>query len=562
MHGGLTDPGVVWSAPPQKAGMRAPSVRATAAWLFVLIASIYLLTAAGRFANYDAESMFAVTRSLYERGSLEVGPCDARSWSIACVRGVDGRYYSGYGVVPSGAALPFFAAGRAAGVITGFNPELAAAAAVSFMNSLAGALACVALFLWAVQAGCTLRESALAAILLAFATPVWFHSTKEFYSEPLFALFVVGPFAALSRATRSSAIVAGVLFGLAVGTRVFGLIYLPIAVVYAVLVAKGSKLPVSRSPLRDTLPVARRFRDSMQELRHSPAPFFLLSVLICLTGIGILNLLRFGSPLNTGYHVALPTLGAVFSTPIPVGLWRNLFDGDVGLVWFAPLILLLPLTWPRFHREHRLESFVCLAAAVVSLIFFSAYTYWHGGWSYGPRLLTPVLPFLVFPLTPMLSRETGRILSPAVLARVAFVVIALAVAIQIIGVIPPYTRHYYLRSFYGVESPRPWLHRSPLLENIEDLPNVMSYVVGSRGAGGTGVTLAPESAAKSIAVPVQTDKDRYLLRFPNSINLLAPDIWWVKAAVLGTPWRVLAPLVLLLCLSAMAAASRLGRINA
>lgn len=541
MHGALTDPGVAGSAPAQKSGMRAPSVRATAAWLFVLIASIYLLTAAGRFANYDAESMFAVTRSLYERGSLDVGPCDTRSWSIACVRGVDGRYYSGYGVVPSAAALPFFAAGRAAGVITGFNPELAAATAVSFMNSLAGALACVALFLWAVQARCTLRESALAAILLAFATPLWFHSTKEFYSEPLFALFVVGSFAALSRGTRSSAIVAGVLFGLTVGTRVLGLIYLPIAVVYAVLLATSSKLPVSRS--------------------RSPAAWFLLSVLICLTGIGMLNLLRFGSPLNTGYHVALPTFGAVFSTPIPVGLWRNLFDGEVGLVWFAPLILLLPFTWPRFHREHRLESFVCLAVALSSFVFFSAYTYWHGGWSYGPRLLTPVLPFLVLPLTPMLSRETGRILSPA-LGRIAFVLVALAVAIQVIGVIPPYTRHYYLRSFYGDESPRPWLHTSPLLENLEDLPNVMSYVTGSRGAGGTGVTLAAESAAKSVAVSVQGDKDRYLLRFPNSINLLAPDIWWVKAAVLGTRWRVLAPLVLLLCFCAIAAASRLGRINA
>ncbi|HLE57600.1 MAG TPA: hypothetical protein VJB15_10995, partial [Rhodothermia bacterium] len=56
-----------------------------AGWLFVLIASIYLLTAAGRFANYDAESMFDVTRSLYERGSLDVGPCVARTWSIACV---------------------------------------------------------------------------------------------------------------------------------------------------------------------------------------------------------------------------------------------------------------------------------------------------------------------------------------------------------------------------------------------------------------------------------------------------------------------------------------------
>ena len=323
-----------------------------------------------------------MTRSLYERGSLDVGHCDARTWSIACVPGADGRFYSGYGVIPSVAALPFYAAGRVAAQITGFNAELAASASVSVMNCLVGALACVALFLWAVHAGCTVRQSVLLAILLAFATPLWFHSTKEFYSEPLFTLFLVGSFAALSRRTRNSAVIAGVLFGLAVGTRVFGLIYLPIACAYAFLASRPPKSG------------------------RSSAIWFLLPVLVCLAGVGALNQVRFGSPLNTGYHIALPTLGAVFSTPLYEGLWGNLFDGDVGLVWFAPLVLLLPLTWRRFHRDHPLESFVCIAVVASSIVFFSVYTYWHGGWSYGPRLLTPILPFLIFPLTPMFSRAS------------------------------------------------------------------------------------------------------------------------------------------------------------
>ncbi|HYN82408.1 MAG TPA: hypothetical protein VES88_12965 [Gemmatimonadaceae bacterium] len=495
------------------------------------MASVYLLTAAGRFANYDAESMFAVTRSLYERGSLDVGPCEARSWSIACVPGADGRYYSGYGVIPSVAALPFYAAGRAAGEITGFDADLATGASVSFMNSLVGALACVALFLWAVYAGCTVRQSLLAAVLLAFATPLWFHSTKEFYSEPLFTFFLVGSFAGLSRRNRNSSIIAGVLFGLAVGTRVFGLIYLPVAVGYALL--------ASRPP----------------QSGRASALWFLLPVLVCLGGVGLVNQIRFGSPLDTGYHIALPTLGSVFSTPLADGLWGNLADGDVGLLWFAPLILLLPLTWGRFHRAYRLESFVCIAVVAMSLTFFSVYTYWKGGWSYGPRLLTPVLPFLIFPLSPMLSRASGNRLSHSTVARAALVLIPIAIAIQMIGIIPPYSRHYYLRAYYDVEYPRRWWHRSLLLKNVKDVPGVMAHVSPPASRGET----VPTATA---AISVRSEKDQYLLRLPNSINQIAPDVWWLKAAALGTPWFLLAPVVLLLGLFSVAAASRLGRVNA
>ena len=495
------------------------------------MASVYLLTAAGRFANSDAESMFAVTRSLYERGSLDVGPCDSRISSIACVPDADGRFYSGYGVIPSFAALPFYAAGRLAGDLTGFDAGLAAGAAVSFMNSLVGALACVALFLWATYAGCTVRQSLLAASLLAFATPLWFHSTKEFYSEPLFTLCLVGTFAALSRRTRNSAIIAGVLFGLAVGTRVFGLIYLPVALAYALL---ASRPPASG---------------------RTSALWFLLPVLVCIGGVGVLNEIRFGSPLDTGYHVALPTLGSVFSTPLPEGLRGNLFDGDVGLLWFAPLILLLPFTWGRFHREHRLESFVCIAVVAMSLIFFSVYSYWKGGWSYGPRLLTPVLPFLIFPLSPMFSRASGQRLSQSTFARAGLVLIPIAVAIQLVGIIPPYSRHYYLRAYYDAEYPQRWWHGSLLLKNLKDLPGVIAHV--SPPASGAE-TVRPAAAA----VAVRSEKDRYLLNLPNSINQVAPDIWWLKAAALGTPWYYLAPGVVLLGLCAVAAASRLGRVNA
>jgi hypothetical protein len=309
---------------------KAERVFGTGAALFVLIASIYLLTAAGRFANYDAETMFGVTRSLYTHGSLEVAGCSQVPRSLQCVEGVDGKYYSGYGVVTSIVALPFLAVGTLIGKSRELDPNLVGAAFVAFMNSLVGALACALFFFWAVKAGCGVRASALMTLLLAFATPLWFHSTKEFYSEPLFTLFLVGSFAAL-RAGDSwrSASIAGLLFGLAVGARVFGLIYLPIVAGYAYLASAPHGLLTTR------------------KWRIERTSSFLIAVLACLVVWGALNVSRFGGPLRTGYHTVLPTAASLFATPPLTGLGQILFNGEVGLVWFSPLVFLLPATWPR-----------------------------------------------------------------------------------------------------------------------------------------------------------------------------------------------------------------------
>lgn len=529
----------------------AQRVFGTGAALFVLIASIYLLTAAGRFANYDAETMFGVTRSLYTHGSFEVEGCSQVPRSLQCVQGVDGRYYSGYGVVTSIVALPFLAAGRLTGQSLGFDPDLAGAVFVAFMNSFIGALACVLFFFWAVRAGCSVRASAVAAMLLAFATPLWFHSTKEFYSEPLFTLFLVGSFAALcAGSSRRSAAVAGLLFGLAVGTRVFGLMYLPILGVYAYLVS---------APADSRAPLGNAFR----KLRIERTSSFLIAVIACLVVWGAVNVSRFGSPLRTGYHTVLPTAGSLFATPPLIGLEQLLFDGEVGLAWFSPLVFLLPATWPRFHRAHRLESFACLAVAGSTLIFFCGYTYWHGGWSYGPRLLSPILPFLIFPLIPLLAAlpdERNRRVSPIV-ARLAPLVIVIAVAVQVIGIVPPYSRHYYLKPVYEKSSRHPWRSRSALVDNVVAFPKSLSYVARARkdrGEARLGDSFRQGTPAAADSANV-TGAERYLLSLPNSVNQFAPDIWWLKAAALGARWQLLLPPVIALSLAALGAAARVRK---
>jgi len=86
-----------------------------------------------------------------------------------------------------------------------------------------------------------------------------------------------------------------------------------------------------------------------------------------------------------------------FSPPAqwPAALAGLLVSPGVGLVWMAPLVLLAPFGIVRTRqRGERLLERVLLGVLVGTLLSAVATPAWHGGWTYGPRLLLPALPFL------------------------------------------------------------------------------------------------------------------------------------------------------------------------
>lgn len=113
---------------------------------------------------------------------------------------------------------------------------------------------------------------------------------------------------------------------------------------------------------------------------------------IAVGGLGILffNWFRFGSFLNFGYG------GEKFIFHLADGLYGVLLSPGRSLFLYSPILTLaIPGAWLLYKKDKELA----LAASITVLLYILVVASWHswdGGWSWGSRLLTPILPILGF----------------------------------------------------------------------------------------------------------------------------------------------------------------------
>ena len=136
------------------------------------------------------------------------------------------------------------------------------------------------------------------------------------------------------------------------------------------------------------------------------------------------NILAFGSPWDLGYfhHV---TFAYVHTRTNPLGLrdphwWEFrmlLVSRYRGLFYFAPILILALPGWIVLAIRKRwamlfVSFLVCAAVMLVNL----SYPEWTGGWSTGPRLLVPLIPFAMIPVAGLLAGRGRWATTFAVLA--------------------------------------------------------------------------------------------------------------------------------------------------
>ena len=135
---------------------------------------------------------------------------------------------------------------------------------------------------------------------------------------------------------------------------------------------------------------------------------FLMGGGSCVLVLAGYNWACFGHPLSFSYsHLTFEEFRAgsaegVFgiSAPNPEALLAILMSPSRGLFFIMPVFLLSITGFIAMwrHRIFRSEALVLSVIVFGYIMINSGFYGWHGGWTFGPRYLVPMLPFLAIPM--------------------------------------------------------------------------------------------------------------------------------------------------------------------
>lgn len=348
-------------------------------WLFTFLISVYLLSMGKGYYSTDGEVMLKFTWSLVEHKSIGF-PCEERLPNAPPGRG--GFCYSKYGIGHSLALMPFYLLGRNLRVVfTHGNPTLMGKWFADRANAVFTALSAVIIERWAFELFGNLWQAMAICLIYALSTPAWPYAKFNF-NQPLTTLCLVAGYYTLWRYKDSLALRLILLSGISFAWLVLTRISDSIALLWV--------LPIFGKLIRK------------KSLKISHIVPWVFAILIAFAFTLGYNFYAFGKLLG-GYAEEK------WSTPIFEGLYGLLMSSGKGLFLFVPVSMLLPWALAKFyHRGMRVETVIFSGILVTSLAFYAPFWTWHGGWSWGPRFLVPVLPFIVLPLGTLLEDRMGR----------------------------------------------------------------------------------------------------------------------------------------------------------
>ena len=300
--------------------------------------------------------------------------------------------------------------------------------ATILITGLLTALATLAL--WSVARGVTGSDGAalFAALAYSLGTPVWGWSTTLFGHAPVAALWMIAVWA-VWRGTQADvsarhAAIAGGALGWAVVIEYQ-------AVIGGTLIALWALWRL------------RRRIGAVRAIGWAVAGGMTAGV--ALAGY---NLLAFGTIFRLGYQGVVGFEGmqqGLFGLTSPKAAVLNeiIFGLRRGLIWVAPVLVLAPIGLLRLARGQGAMAVMIVGVVAAVLLVNSAYVYWDGGFSTGPRHSVPAIPMLALALAPLwaeLQHLRARIAAAALLALSIGINLAIAAA----EIVAPDTYHFPL----------------------------------------------------------------------------------------------------------------------
>jgi hypothetical protein len=373
------------------------------------MAVVYGLTAKGYVEVTDTEYSIRTARALVER----------RAWDIELPSGwtgfhtPSGKVYSKYGPGLPLVFVPLVLLSKGLVAVTGLPEDRITGFVVSFYNVPFGATTCGLLVLYACRLGAGVRAAQAVGFLLGVATLMWRYSVYDF-SEVLQAFLLMLSVVLLGRRSDRALVAGSLALGSLVLVKAVYLAYVPLLVFYAA------------DPFVERKGSARR------------AVLALSGVAAALAFLLWLNYARFGDVFETGYGQEAREW---HPKDVPERALALLISPDKGLFLFAPVVVLGLLGALRL-RHAALRSEIQLLAGVVclNLLLAAGWHSWQGGWSWGPRLLIPAVPFWLAPSFLALPRTA------AWAPRLALgTLVASSIAIQLMSVLQRDQEYHHIR---------------------------------------------------------------------------------------------------------------------
>jgi 4-amino-4-deoxy-L-arabinose transferase-like glycosyltransferase len=396
----------------KKRGM--PEIAPAFRTILVCVCVVYLIGAAAEpISTIDDQVMLTAAMNLVQNGKLTLPQRFAEQGSGRAMFGratasgeVYVKYPPGYPVL----LAIFLAPARAAGLLFG---SLAADLVLCLPSILA--LLATALLLWlsCIRMGFSPAAANIAASGFAVGSYAWPYAGVNF-SEPLQTLCVTAAFFCLVSAWNDEPrwrkyFLAG---GLALGYGVLvksslGLI-MP-AMALGALWGWWKKVPVKDAFLRVSL---------------FAAPSVLAGIYLLLV-----NSFMFGSASDFGYS------GETFRASASHGFLALTAGWDKGMLWFAPLTILVPLgIWRLRNHPLRWAAASLVVSSAAYYVLISRWYGYRGGNCWGPRLLMPVLPLLMVLAAGALYSVWAR--------RLGVALVVLGIGVNTLGVLINYQAYY------------------------------------------------------------------------------------------------------------------------
>ena len=387
--------------------------------LAVVLIVLYLLTAAGRLTSLDGIAMYRTAHQLVVAGQVAVLP------SPEAPAGRDGRHYAKYGLGQSLVELPLVLLGHTLATLTNQPDDRLTQFWASLTNTFVSVGIVLVWWRYARDLGYGRPVATAGAVTLAGASLLWPYARTDF-SEPLLALALLSAAWCLHRWHRAPrlswawALAAGACGGFAFITKPTAAILCPAFALYALwLLWSSGRSPVGRGQVRS--------------LATSLGPLAVAGGFVL-----AFNYYRFGSVLDLGYGDE-PVVG--FTTPLLTGVALLLASSGKGLLWFCPAVVAGLWGWRAFARAHPPQAVLAVLLFASQLAFFGRWWAWHGDWSWGPRYLVAMVPFLMWGWLPIWQQVLCK---PRSYLAVLVVVVGMAtgVGVNALGILIDFGVYY------------------------------------------------------------------------------------------------------------------------